>query len=288
MFEQITILAPGLLGSSLALALKNHGLSQQTVVWARRSESRIKCKIQPWCDAVAETPEEAVENADLTVVCCPVQTIYPLVSRIAKNFKSGGLVTDVGSAKGFIVHNCHAVMPEKVAFIGSHPMAGSERDGMANARVDLYTQKTCFVTPLADSKSEAVESIIRFWEALGMDVTTVSPDTHDEIVAHISHLPHLIASVLCSYLSTRNQNWQNFAGNGLRDATRIASGNPELWKAIVEQNREEIIRAISGFEDDLRSLKSSIINHESLEILSTLEQGKTFRDSMFPLHDIIP
>ena len=288
MFEQITILAPGLLGASLALALKEHGLARKTVVWSRRSESRTKCKRQPWCDKVTETPEEAVENADLTIVCSPVQTIHPLVSRIARNFKSGGLVTDVGSAKSLIARYCHAVMPEKAAFVGSHPMAGSERGGMENARVNLYAHKACFVTPLVDSDPKAVESIIRFWEALDMEVTTVSPEIHDEIVAHISHLPHIMASVLCSYLSTRDHNWRNFAGNGLRDATRIASGSPELWKAIIEQNREEIIRAISGFEDDLQSLKSAIANRQSFEILNTLEHGKAYRDRMRPLRDIIP
>ncbi len=285
MFEQITILGPGLLGASLALAIKEHGLARNTVVWSRRSESRIRCAHQSWCDIVLETPEEAVEKADLTVVCSPVQTIHPLVSRIARRVKCGGLVTDVGSAKSLIARYCHAVMPKGSAFVGSHPMAGSERGGMENARVDLYTHRACFVTPLVDSDPKAVESIMRFWEALDMEVTTVSPEVHDEIVAHISHLPHVVASVLCSYLATRDPNWRNFAGNGLRDTTRIASGSPDLWKAIIEQNRDEIIRAISGFEDDLQSLKSAIANQQSFEILNILEHGKVYRDRMRPLRD---
>ncbi len=282
MFEQITILAPGLLGASLAAAVKDRQLARQTVIWARRAETRIACSDKSWCDAVAASPQEAVDEADLVVVCSPVETIHPLVVGIAPHLKDGALVTDVGSTKSLIARYCHTVMPKGRQFIGSHPMAGSEKSGLAHARKDLFRGKTCFVTPLVDSDEQAVETILNFWKDLDMEVASVSPERHDEIVAHISHLPHVLASVLCSFLSTKDSGWLNFAGNGLRDSTRVAAGSPAIWKSIFEQNREEIARAIDQFENELQSLKSAIVNGQSFDILNHLERGKAYRERLRP------
>ncbi len=282
MFEQITILAPGLLGASLAAAVKDRQLCDKLVIWARRTETRVACAEKSWCDHVTASLPEAVGEADLVVVCSPVETIHPLVESIASHLQDGALVTDVGSTKSLIVRNCHTVMPKGRQFVGSHPMAGSEKSGLAHARADLFGGKTCFVTPLVDSNEQAVETILKFWRALDMEVATVSPERHDEIVAHISHLPHVLASVLCSFLSTKDPGWRNFAGNGLRDTTRVAAGNPDIWKSIFEQNREEIARAISQFENELQSLKSAITNGQTFDILNHLERGKAYREYLRP------
>ncbi len=282
MFDQMTILGPGLLGTSLALAVKERQLAHRIVAWSRRPASRVKCAAQPWCTRVADTAEEAVSEADLVVVCSPVETIRPLVTRVAGNLKPGALVTDVGSTKSLITRFCHVSMPPGRNFVGSHPMAGSEKSGMENARSDLFHGRACFVTPLVDTCEKAVETILRFWRELDMEVATVSPERHDEIVAHISHLPHILASVLCTYLSAQDSNWRNFAGSGLRDATRIAAGSPPLWKSIIEQNSDEIVRALSEYENQLQAMKAAIANKQTFEILNLLERGKAYRESLRP------
>ncbi len=283
MFEQITILGPGLLGASLAMAVKNRGLAGRVVAWSRRPETRAKCLDQPWCDSVEEAAEAAVRGSDLVVVCTPVQTIAPLVEQIRPGLAEHALVTDVGSTKSLICRRCGSLLADGPArFIGSHPMAGSEQTGMEHARADLFERAACLVTPLDDAPDTAIARLLEFWKALGMLVHTVSPETHDEIVAHVSHLPHLLASTLCAYLATRDPDWRNYAGGGLRDSTRIASGDPVLWQQIFGENREELIRALDGFEQELQRLKAALLNNDPLQVTAALEQGKQYRDRLRP------
>ena len=281
-FRQLTVLAPGLLGSSLAIAMRERGLADRVHVWARREEVRLQCDAQPWCDAVYAAPEEAVRESDLVVLCTPVETIHRLARRIAGSLAEGAIVTDVGSTKSLVCRFCDAFMPEHAFFVGSHPMAGSEKSGMEHARSDLFQGRACFVTPLLETDEGALSQVVRLWKSLEMEVTTLSPEAHDEIVANISHLPHFLATLLCSYLRSKNPTWRNHAGNGLLDTTRIASGNPQIWRAIAEQNREELLRALEGFEQELRVLQSALANEKYFEVLNILERGKDFRDSMRP------
>jgi prephenate dehydrogenase len=280
MFEQITILGPGLLGASLAIAVKERGLAKQVHTWSRRPETRAKCINATWCDAVFETAKEACVDSDLIVICTPVETIAPLIEAISSALQPGTLITDVGSTKSLICRQSSAVVPENCTFIGSHPMAGSEQNGMEHAEADLFENATCLITPLPDTKDTEIARIMAFWEALNMKITTVSPEQHDEIVAHISHLPHLLASTLCSLLTSKDPNWGHFSGGGLRDTTRVASGDPNLWKQILEQNREEVIRAIDAFESELHQLKTTLLNNESHGLVAMLERGKKYRDRL--------
>lgn len=280
MFRQATILAPGLLGASLLMALKERGLATRTTVWARRAEARLECEAQPWCDATFADPRQAVKGADFVVLCPPVEFIVPLLGDIAPALSPDALVTDVGSTKSLICREARGIESPGWTFVGSHPMAGSEKTGLAHARPDLFAGRACFITPLPDTPPTATERTARLWRELGMDVATASPERHDEIVAHISHLPHMLASVLCSYLATRDEDWRNYAGGGLRDTTRIASGDPGMWKAIAEHNREEILRAMDGFEHELHRLRSALCDDRLFEVRSLLERGKAYRDRL--------
>jgi len=281
MFQQVAILGPGLLGASLAMALKARGLSGRVVAWSRRAETRAKCRTRPWCDAVEESAQQAVAGSDLVVLCTPVATIAPLVGELAGHVEPGALVTDVGSTKSLICRQARSLLSGRGgAFIGSHPMAGSELAGMEHAREDLFAGAPCFVTPVEDDPDHEVARLIRFWEALDMTVETLSPERHDEVVAHISHLPHFIASSLCGYLASRDPRWAHFAGPGLRDSTRIASGDPGLWRQIFSQNRDELLRALDGFEDELHALKAALLNDESTGVAALLERGKQYRDRL--------
>ncbi len=280
MFQQITILGPGLLGASLAMAVKERGLATSVHSWSRRAETRAKCINAPWCDAVFDTAAEACTGSDLVILCTPVETIAPLIAEIAPNLKNGCLVTDVGSTKSLICRHATAAMPATATFIGSHPMAGSERNGMEHARADLFNNATCLITPLPEAPAPEIARLMAFWEALGMRLATVSPEKHDEIVAHISHLPHLLASTLCSLLANVDPAWGSFSGGGLRDTTRVASGDAQLWKQILEQNREEVLRSINAFEDELHHLKSALLNNDSHTLTTLLERGKHYRDQL--------
>lgn len=281
MFQQITILGPGLLGASLAMAVKERGLAARVVTWSRRPDSRAKCLNQSWCDAVLDTPEQAVVGSDLVVICTPVQTIVPLLVQIRPALATDALITDVGSTKSLICREARSALEgHSATFLGAHPMAGSEQAGMEHAQSDLFEKAACMLTPLDQASSAAIVKLSAFWETLGMTVSIVSPEKHDEIVAHVSHLPHLLASTLCGYLATQDDTWRTLAGGGLRDTTRVASGDPQLWKQILEQNSDEVLRAIEGFEQQLHHLKTALLNQNSLGIVAQLERGKTFRDQL--------
>ena len=281
MFQQITILGPGLLGASLAMAVKERGLAARVVTWSRRPESRAKCLNQSWCDAVFDSLEKAVVGSDLVVICTPVQTIVPLLVQIRPALDAEALITDVGSTKSLICREARTALEgHSATFLGAHPMAGSEQAGMEHAQSDLFENAACILTPLDDASAEAIAKLSAFWDALGMTVSTVSPEKHDEIVAHVSHLPHLLASTLCGYLAAQDDTWRTLGGGGLRDTTRIASGDPQLWKQILEQNSDEVVRAIEGFEQQLHHLKTALLNQDSLGVIAQLERGKTYRDQL--------
>ena len=280
---QLTILAPGLLGGSVARAARERDVAQRIVLWTRRPESRLKLRAQPWCDAVAETPGDAVRHASLVVIAAPVDQIVPLTRQIAPDLAPGTLVTDVGSVKNEISRLGHAALAPHAHFVGAHPMAGSEKTGWEHGTATLFEHRTCFVTPLVDTAAQATATVVEFWHALGAEVVTLAPDQHDEIVAHISHLPQVIASSLCGFLATKNPAWRDHAGGGLRDTTRIAGSDPQIWRAILEQNRDEILRALSGFEVELHGLRTALANHDYVEVAARISRGKAYRDQFRPL-----
>jgi prephenate dehydrogenase len=161
-------------------------------------------------------------------------------------------------------------------------MAGSEKTGWEHAMENLFERRTCFVTPLADTHAPAVNTVVQFWHDLGAEVVTVAPDAHDEIVAHISHLPQVIASTLCEFLAKKNPAWRNYAGGGLRDTTRIAGSDAQIWRPIIEQNRDEILRALGQFEDELHAFRMALSNRDFVEVTARLERAKAYRDQFRP------
>jgi len=132
------------------------------------------------------------------------------------------------------------------------------------------------------SSAQAVTRVVAFWRELGAEVVTIDPDRHDEIVAHISHLPQVLASSLCAFLSSRDPGWRNFAGGGLRDTTRIAASDPKLWKSILAENRDEVLRALRDFQDELQGLQAALANRDYVEVAARLERGRAYRDKFRP------
>ena len=280
MTEQLTILAPGLLGGSVARAARARGAARRIVLWARRPEARKAIAEQSWCDAVAGSAAEACQGASLVVLAAPVDAILALLPQIAPHLPDGAVVTDVGSVKGKIARAGLAALAGRAQFVGSHPMAGSEKTGWENGTAALFEKRTCFVTPLPETNTAATETVVQFWRKLGADVVSVDPDKHDRIVAHISHLPQIVASSLCSFLADKDPTWRNYAGGGLRDTTRIAGSDPQLWKMILEQNREQVQQALRHFQDELQAFEAALAKNNWTEIAARLDRGKKYRDGI--------
>jgi len=280
--ESLAIIAPGLLGASVARAARKFGIASRVTAWARRPEIRVGLETTGWFDSVASSAEEAANGASLVVICAPVPAIPFLATALLPVLTADSVVTDVGSVKAALCRKVQHSYGKAASFVGSHPMAGSEKTGHAHSSDALFEGRTVFVTPLPETPQAAIERVVRFWAALGGEVVTCDPDRHDEIVAHISHLPQVLASALCSFLSTREPDWRNYAGNGLRDTTRIAASDPALWSGILEENRHEIMRALSGMQDELQALHAALENDNYSEVLNRLERGNAFRKSLRP------
>lgn len=280
--ESLVILAPGLLGGSVALAAHRRGVARRITVWARRPEVRIALESQAWCSRVASSPEDAVRDASLVVLAAPVDKIVDLAGAIAPHVPSGAWVTDVGSTKGDLSRACHAALAPRSHFVGAHPMAGSEKTGWENGSADLFQGRVCFVTPLESTDAAATEAVVRFWNDLGAEVTSLPPDRHDEIVAHISHLPQALATTLCTFLSQRDPGWRNFSGGGLRDTTRIGASDPTMWVEIFRNNRDEVLRALRAFQTELDGFHAALANRDWIDVRARLERGKSFRTGFRP------
>lgn len=280
---RLAILAPGLLGGSVAQAARHYGAASHIALWARRPEARLALRQQPWCDAVADTPAEAVRGADLVIICAPVDHIVALASEAAPGLTPGAIVTDVGSVKSEICRNATTALAGRAEFVGSHPMAGSEKTGWEHARANLFAGRTVFVTPRPETSPAHAERVAAFWHALEAEVATVSPELHDEIVANISHLPQVLASTLCAGLARHDVSWRNFAGGGLRDTTRIAGSDPKLWKTILEQNRDEVLRALRAYQDELHHMERALDNRDWFEVQAILERARAYRSQFRPI-----
>jgi len=283
MIARLAILAPGLLGASVARAAHARGVARHITIWARRPEVRVALADQPWCQAVAESPAAAVAESSLVVLAPPVTRIIDLLRQIAPQLPDDALVTDVGSVKSDICREARSLLAERPAtFVGSHPMAGGAVTGWESADPELFVDRTCFVTPDESTPSPATEKVVRFWQDLGSEVLTLPPEKHDEIVGHISHLPQIVATCLGTLLSQRPAQWSQLCGNGLKDTTRIAASDANMWIEILEQNRDEILRALSAYEDDLHRFKSALANRDWTDLRTRLERGKSWRDGLRP------
>jgi cyclohexadieny/prephenate dehydrogenase len=278
MIEQITILAPGLLGGSVAKAAYSRRAAKRIVVWSRRPDTRRALSKQNFVNAVADTPEAAVQGASLVIIASPVSKITPLVAQISAYLPKGCIVTDVGSVKDALVKECTRLLLPHAYFVGSHPMAGSEKTGWENSTESLFDTRTCFITPLPKTNKAAVKKVAQFWKSLGAHVVYISPKKHDKTVANISHLPQVVASTLCSSLLGSNSHMLKYAGNGLKDTTRIAGSDPELWKEILELNRIEVLKSLTRFKKELTRLERALKKKSYSQVIRFLHNGKTCRE----------
>jgi prephenate dehydrogenase len=280
MFRKITIFGPGLLGGSLGMAARERKLAQQVTVWARRPEAISEALKRKAADDGSLVAAEAVKDADLVVLATTIGVMERIAHDIALHLAPNTIVTDVGSVKYPVVVALDNVLRGKARFVGSHPMAGSEEAGIEAAQADLFEDAVCIVTPTEDTDKPALTQIARFWEALGMKVRTLSPAEHDEMVARVSHLPHMLAAALVNYICQQGKNPLDFCGNGFKDTTRIAAGPAEMWKEISMVNRDELRRAIDGLIEELGLARQMLENKDELSLLAFLRRAKSLREEL--------
>lgn len=279
----VAVLGTGLLGASLARALKKFGVAEKVFAWSRSESTREKCAALPSVfDGVFDSPEAAVRDADMVVICAPTANIPQLAERIAPSLKKGAVITDVGSVKKSVCEQCEKALADSGAvFVGSHPMAGSEKIGIDHSDSDLFAGRPCFITPSSDAQADAADLLEKIWTAVGMRAYRATPSVHDSIVARVSHLPHIVAGLLCcSAADFENGDLRNYAGPGFRDSTRISSGNPEIWDSIIADNRAEILAALKIFSDKLSSIIDAVENSDSEKIGAMLRKAKSYRDKL--------
>lgn len=257
---------------------KARGVAAECVAWSRSAGTRAACRAADYVDAVFETPLEAVAGADVVVACVPVDRIVPLLAECVPALAPGALLTDVGSVKAAICSDAERLLPPDAAFAGSHPMAGSELSGIAAARADLLDDHLCFIADDARSRrTGARERAEAFWRALGMRTRRVDPAEHDAIVAHVSHLPHAVAVALSAALAEKSDAWRECGAGGLRDTTRVAAGEPHVWRAILEENRTEILPALELFRERFDALHAALRGNDSAALLDILSAASAWR-----------
>ncbi|HEV7406352.1 MAG TPA: prephenate dehydrogenase [Chthoniobacteraceae bacterium] len=248
---KLAVFGPGLLGSSIALAARRRG-DFRVAIWGRREEAVAELRAREIGDLASTDLAAVARDADLAVLCVPIGAMPALARQLAQMLPRTALVTDVGSVKAPVVHDLGAIFRGNARFVGSHPMAGSEQQGLHAARADLFEQHVCIVTPDAQSEPEAVAEISSFWERLGCLVRRLPPEEHDEIAAAISHVPHLLAAALVNAVAGANPDAFAFAGPGFRDTTRVASGPPEMWTEILGVNRRAVKKSAEAMIEKLR------------------------------------
>jgi len=278
--KQVTIIGLGLIGGSLAKAIRCKNSSVRIIGWAKQMEEKASCEQHGICNRVVNHLEEAVNGSDVVVVCTPPDVISGLIQEFIGELKPGAIIMDVGSTKEQICHEVLKISGANGCFVGAHPMAGSEKSGIVHAQEDLFKGKVCFLTPTNDTTMQTKEKAKLFWERLNMRVIEVTPEEHDEIVACVSHLPHILANILCVHLKQENLSWGEYVGQGFKDMTRIADGNPDLWRAIIEQNRNPIVQQLKAFKEVLTEVIESIQMKNGRSLHAFLEQGKVVREDL--------
>lgn len=266
-FGRLSVLGVGLLGGSIGLALKSKSNSCKIMGYGHRAESLQLAQRLGAIDEYATDPAQAVRDCELVVLCTPVGAFQQVLGKIAPALHPGTIVTDVGSTKRSVVQLAEKLLPQGVHFVGSHPMAGSERRGVQAARADLYRGALCITTPTARTDFTALYKVESFWQELGMRVTRLSPDDHDRLLADVSHLPHALASLLV--LSAAQQALP-LAGKGFLDTTRIAAGDAGLWRDIFLDNRDNLRVSITKLRQRLEELEQALARGDAQVVHSLL------------------
>ena len=280
---RVAILGLGLIGGSLGLALRQAGSQQVEVTgFARRAATGELALQMGAVDNLADTPQAAVQDADFVFLCTPVLQMLPMAEVVLPVMKPGAVLTDVGSTKGWFVQKSRSLLPQHIHYIGGHPMAGRERSGMEAAQADLFRDKWFIFTPLPDTPPELMQRLRQLIQLTGAKTAELDEQTHDQITAVISHVPHVVAAGLVQLLRKQNDPVQTarFIGGGFRDTTRIASSDADMWADICMTNGENIAAELDATVKLLGNVATMIRAGDRQGVHEYFTQAKQLRDAL--------
>lgn len=261
-FDRVALIGIGLIGSSISHAIRRRGLAKTIVGHAHTAQTRETAMRLGLVSEVFETAAEAAQGADLVILCTPVGVCGALTQQMQAHLQPGCILTDVGSVKAAIVRDCQPFVPPGVHFIPGHPIAGTENSGPESGFASLFDNRWCVLTPVADTDPTAIARLKAFWEACGSNVELMGAEHHDLVLGITSHVPHLIAfnivNTAAHLESVTGSEVIKFSAGGFRDFTRIAAGDPTMWRDVFLNNREAVLEMLGRFTEDLIHLQRSI------------------------------
>lgn len=281
MIERLCIIGVGLIGGSLALALRKAGVVGEVVGCSRRTANLERARGLGVIDRFDTEVARAVEGADIVVIASPLGAVRGIFEAMRDGLAPDAIITDVGSAKRCIVEDARAVFAEVPAqLVPGHPIAGKEKSGVEASSAELFENHRVILTPVSETNPEATRRIEQMWLATGAEVTKLDPDYHDEVLAATSHLPHLLAYTLVDTLGRMDQHDEifRFAAGGFRDFTRIASSDPTMWHDICLANRAALIKVLERFETELARTREQVAAGDREAIKALFSRAKSLRD----------
>ena len=281
LYNRLALIGVGLIGSSIARAAKLQNAVGSIVATARSPQTRRRVAELGIADQVVETNAEAVEGADLVIVCIPVGACGPVAAEIGPHLAPGATVSDVGSVKGSVVRDMRPHLPKNVHFVPAHPVAGTEYSGPDAGFAELFVNRWCILTPPEGTDPAATDKLARFWTLLGANVETMTPEHHDLVLAVTSHLPHLIAYTIVGTADelqtvTRSEVLK-FSAGGFRDFTRIAASDPTMWRDIFVANKDAVLEMLGRFNEDISALTRAIRNGDGATLFEHFTRTRAIR-----------
>tara|TARA_Y100001970_G_C14208251_1_gene845354 strand:+ start:779 stop:1678 length:900 start_codon:yes stop_codon:yes gene_type:complete len=281
MFEQVSIIGCGLIGSSVFRALKKSNLVKKVITFDNDKSVSEIIKKENLSDKIVSNPKEAVNNSDLVLISTPLSGFKSAVGSIKDHLKPGSILTDTSSVKKGPNEIIRKFKLNNISWIPSHPVAGTEKSGPMAGFSELFKNRWTILSPESHVKKEDIKKISNFWESIGSKVKIMSITEHDQILSLTSHLPHVIAYNIVKTSMNHGDKQKNdiirFSAGGLRDFTRIAASDPIMWKDIFIDNSELIINAIDKFVQNLTEFKNAIAEKDSKKLLDIFEKSKEFR-----------
>ena len=281
MFKKVCIIGCGLIGSSIARAIKKNNLASK-VVSSNRSDNTNKKVIKlNIVDEASSDTKKIVKESDLIIIATPLSSYKNVVLKIKSSLKNGAILTDVGSVKKKVISLIEKNIPKNVSWISSHPIAGTEESGPESGFSELFKNRWCILTPSKQSKDEDLKLLETFWKKLGSRVDIMDAKQHDYILSITSHMPHLIAynivNTTLKIKKKKDRNIVKYSAGGLRDFTRIAASNPIMWRDIFIQNRKNTSKMIDKFIENLKDLKKAIKNKNEEKLEKIFKKTKKIR-----------
>ena len=281
MIDRLAIIGVGLIGASLALALKKSAAVGHVVGCGRHPENLQKGIELGVIDSYTTSIAEAAKGADIVVIATPLGAMKMVFEQISDVISDHTIVTDAGSAKGSVIDTAKAALGDRIAqFVPGHPIAGAEKSGVEAGLANLYENRRVILTPTDSTDPNAVKVIQQMWVQCGASVEFLEVEHHDKVLAATSHLPHMLAYSLVNYLSNLNDHDEIFkyAAGGFRDFTRIASSDPVMWRDVCISNGDALEKFIEGYKQELDEVSSAIRNRDSERLLELFSTAKSERD----------